>query len=321
MRKLASISALVAIISGLAVAQGVRVETDAKSSSKKVISIVTSENGKKRTYRKVIQDGKVIEESGDPSLLKDTGLDARGLLRKARRDGGAKTKHKSRRIVIRDGKKVIDETTGDGKDVDFDFDFDFEVDVDVQKKIRDAMKKFERLHRRRGVPDEHDKRKGRRLRREREDKKDIVIDEDDSGRHRMGIEVLPDFLEGLDVHLEGALEKGLRGLRDLHLEIPDIEVDLDFDTIMDEVHRHIPDIDDIIEDVRIHIPQLKAHLRGLHEPHPRARSKAPKVERDTADLEHQIQELMQQAEELQRELNRLIRDETRSLRRGHRTRL
>jgi len=116
-------------------AQNVDVDVEKQSSSRKVI--VVNKNGK--TYRKVIENGKVVEETGNPDLLKDVHIDVNVDVDVGGDVRGNKAK-KSRRVIRKSGKKILDETLG-GLDLpkkirdlldrvhegtfDFDFDFDF----------------------------------------------------------------------------------------------------------------------------------------------------------------------------------------------------
>jgi len=93
------------------------------------VSRSTTKNGKteKRHYRRVVRNGKLVEESGDRSLSKKGGkpveLDAEKMLEKMRREldtakkAGTSTKSHTRRVVVIDGKTVVDEETVDGKPV------------------------------------------------------------------------------------------------------------------------------------------------------------------------------------------------------------
>jgi len=121
---------IVALVGGLAAAQNV----DKSSSSTVVKKVVISKDGATRTYKKVIKDGKVVEETGDRGLIGE--LDVDDLIRRAKKSGGksdSKSQSRSRRIVIKDGKKVIDEETGDDLDLD---------DLDVPDAVRDMLEKM-----------------------------------------------------------------------------------------------------------------------------------------------------------------------------------
>lgn len=107
-----------------AVAPAQSVEAESSSSSKSVI--VISKNGK--TYKKVIENGKVVAESGDKSLGKDVeikigggdGADIEKVIERIRKRGGKSAKSQSssksakakRRVVI-NGETVVDDESGD----------------------------------------------------------------------------------------------------------------------------------------------------------------------------------------------------------------
>jgi len=114
--QLTSVALASLALAALAPAQNV--EAESNSSSKSVI--VISKNGK--TYKKVIENGKVVEESGDKSLGKDVeikigggdGPGIGGVIERIRKQGGKSSKSaKQRRKVVVNGKTIIDDESGD----------------------------------------------------------------------------------------------------------------------------------------------------------------------------------------------------------------
>lgn len=196
---------ITALVGGLATAQDV----EKNASSTVVKKVVISKDGNTRTYKKVIKDGKVVEESGDRSLIDE--LDVDDLIRRAKKAGKAggksdsKSTSRSRRIVIKDGKKIIDEESGDDLDIE---------ELDVPKSVRDMLEKM-KLGKFPG-------------------KIDIDIDVDVKG----------DLPERLREHLESKLDEfgghleGLKGLRDFRLEMEGIH-----GAMPDHVRRMLKDLD------------------------------------------------------------------------------
>ena len=107
---------MITILTTISAAQA----TEKQQSSMKSTSVAVSKNGKTATYKKVVKDGVVVEERGNPNLLGTVNLDA--LMEKARRNGGvwAEGDHRtaSRRVVKKNGKTVVDERRGDPKLLD-----------------------------------------------------------------------------------------------------------------------------------------------------------------------------------------------------------
>lgn len=148
LNKAIALLGVLTLISGLGKAQEHEVE-------KKIVikkSSSSSDGGSKtKTYRRVIRNGKVVEESGDPSLLEGIGLPDRvgRLLRKKGGvdvdvdvDSDAKSKSRTRRIVIKDGKTIVDEATEDGRPVRPGKGFDIDVDVELPDEVRRLIRRL-----------------------------------------------------------------------------------------------------------------------------------------------------------------------------------
>lgn len=133
---------LIALSTGLlalsAAQDGPRAQSNGSASSKSsesVRAVSSSSNGQERTYRRVVRDGKVVEESGDPSLGRGLGtgagkVDLEDLMRRARQgapgansgansdsSSSSSSSSSSRRIVIRNGEVIEDSATENGKPV------------------------------------------------------------------------------------------------------------------------------------------------------------------------------------------------------------
>lgn len=186
--------------------------------------IVISENGK--TYKKVIENGKVVEESGDKSLGENVdiriggdGTEIKKLVDRARKGGGesdqgkkAKERRteggqKSKRRIVINGDTVLD-----GSEIDFDLDLG-DLDLgDLPKQLRKMLKGEDGL----GALIErarHDAKKGGGSR--------IIINKDGKtifdeigGLEELDLDLpaeLSDILDGRGLDIEKLIEKAQHG--------------------------------------------------------------------------------------------------------------
>ncbi|MAG54693.1 MAG: hypothetical protein CMJ83_00215 [Planctomycetes bacterium] len=278
------------LLGGMVTAQNVK--SDSKSSSKTVI--VISKDGK--TYKKVIENGKVIEESGDKSIAGgakvDVDIDIEDLLGKALRGKGS-SKTKSRRIVLKNGKKVIDEESGDldwdemglpGEIEDvlkrlkagrFEFDFggkgkDGKFKLDFGGKGKDGEFEF----------DFGGKKGGKAGVRMRRGKRELF----GPGGRKFDVDIeIPDLPDNVRKMLKG-----------MNIEIPDIEVEI---PEIEIENGELPDsVRKMLEKLNVEVPKLDATRR--------------RTERSVGeDLESEIKRLKRRIDELQRQLEKSGGDE------------
>lgn len=159
MRRTTTTGLCLTLLAGPAFAQGApgreaapktKVAAEARASSSESISGVTAPEGQTtgRSYKVVTRDGKVVEESGDKSLLRELGAhpgfpDLDELMRQVRSglshtgpsgssasssdsssskssasSSERSSSSHSRRVVVKDGKTIVDEESVDGERIE-----------------------------------------------------------------------------------------------------------------------------------------------------------------------------------------------------------